>query len=170
MAEILYVKWSVAQTKRTILNSGVKCQMVLGSIFTKNRSSCNIRTRDLRVSRSKLQLFRYVQIWRYISLTQDIADTGWFVVQMYWQLPGKADTKGTQTQHFEQNQPTPTSMVKVKSPINLHPWQKKKFCYTNKTLYYTLCVERSLIDEFIEIDLHASVKRRVQISTVSKMY
>lgn len=34
----------------------------------------------------------------------------------------------------------------------------------------TLCVERSLIDEFIEIDLHASVKRRVQISTVSKMY
>lgn len=47
---------------------------------------------------------------------------------------------------------------------------EKKFCYTNKTLYYTLCVERSLIDEFIEIDLHASVKRRVQISTVSKMY
>lgn len=83
MAEILYVKWSVAQTKRTISNSGVKCQMVLGPILTKNRSSCNIRTRDLRVSRSKLQLFRYVQIWLYISLTQDIADTGWFVVQMY---------------------------------------------------------------------------------------
>lgn len=35
MAEILYVKWSVAQTKRTISNSGVKCQMVLGPILTK---------------------------------------------------------------------------------------------------------------------------------------